>query len=235
MKTDMKKSEKKKISGVVVFDFDGTLSAGDANVGFWKYCFMHSFRAWLFLPVVLCGALVRAAAFFGSGESVRGVDVMWRHMMRMFLTPGMVGGLSPGFIARHKLNRFGWAADMVARERARGNIAVMVSASPDYLLLPLIRGMGFDYVICSDMDRARPWKYKFLCYGGNKSLALDALFAGLAARGGGAKGPKIVRAYSDSASDMPVMRRAREMVWIDPETGLRKTQCARRGRMANRA
>ena len=37
---------------VVVFDFDGTLSARDTSVEFAKYCFRHSARPWLYLPLM---------------------------------------------------------------------------------------------------------------------------------------------------------------------------------------
>lgn len=42
---------------VVVFDFDGTLSARDSNVEFGRYCFRHSVRPWLFLPLMGVAAL----------------------------------------------------------------------------------------------------------------------------------------------------------------------------------
>ena len=34
--------------------------------------------------------------------------------------------------------------------------------------------------------------------------------------------PNVVRAYSDSKSDLPMMEIAAEQVWIDRKTGLRK-------------
>jgi phosphoserine phosphatase len=34
--------------------------------------------------------------------------------------------------------------------------------------------------------------------------------------------PFVVRAYSDSKSDLPMMEIAAEQVWIDPKTGMRK-------------
>ena len=59
-------------------------------------------------------------------------------------------------------------------------------------------------------------KYDFVCYGKNKVVALDNW----------AKEnkfiPNVVRSYSDSRSDMPMMNIAKERVWIDPKTGLRK-------------
>ena len=34
--------------------------------------------------------------------------------------------------------------------------------------------------------------------------------------------PNVIRSYSDSKSDMPMMKIAKEQVWIDRKTGLRK-------------
>jgi phosphoserine phosphatase len=111
-------------------------------------------------------------------------------------------------------NRFGWAADQVAKERAGGNFVVLVSASPDYFIKPLVRDMKFDLVLASVMDKARPWKLKFFCHDENKVVALR--------RAMGKKPFEIVRAYADSKSDVPIMSLAIEPVWIDRDTGLRR-------------
>ena len=54
-----------------------------------------------------------------------------------------------------------------------------------------------------------------MCWGANKVIALDEW----------AKEhkyvPRVVRSYSDSRSDMPVMEIADEQVWVDRKTGLR--------------
>ena len=61
------------------------------------------------------------------------------------------------------------------------------------------------------------WKYEFLCWGKNKVMAMDEW----------AKEnkiiPRVVRSYSDSRSDMPLMEIADDMVWVDKKTGLRKS------------
>lgn len=189
---------------VVVFDFDGTLSARDANYEFGMYCFRHSWRAWLFLPLTAFGM-----SFIHIAPSA----IWWRQIGRRFINAKMVKKLAPGFITEHKQNRFGWAAERVAAERAAGNIVILISASANYLLRPLVRDMGFDAVICSEMFSDKPWKYKFFCYSKNKVVALNKW----------AKKnnviPRIVRSYSDSKSDMPIMELAAEQVWIDSKTG----------------
>ena len=66
---------------VVLFDFDGTLSAYDANFEFAKYCFRRSLRPWLFSPLILLGAIARK---FNPG------GVWWRETMRRFVNEKMV-------------------------------------------------------------------------------------------------------------------------------------------------
>lgn len=193
---------------VVVFDFDGTLSALDSNVEFARYCFRHSLRPWFYLPLM---------AVAGIAAAVKPDGVWWRENIRRFLTPKMVKKFAPGFIKQHMRERFGWAREQVAAERDAGRMVVMASASPNYLLRPLVRDMKFDAVLCSEMDANKPWKYHYLCWGQNKVYALDAW-----ARDNKLI-PNVVRMYSDSKSDMPLMEIASEQVWIDRKTGLRKS------------
>ena len=195
---------------VVVFDFDGTLSGLDSNVEFAKYCFRHSVRPWLFLPLMGVSAIA---------ASIKPDGIWWRENIRRFLTPKMVKKFAPDFIKQHLRERFGWAREQVIAERNAGRMVVMISASPNYLLRPLVRDMKFDVVLCSEMDANKPWKYNYLCWGKNKVYALDAV-----ARDNKII-PRVVRVYSDSKSDMPLMEIASEQVWIDRKTGLRKQSC----------
>lgn len=190
---------------VVVFDFDGTLSASDSNLEFGKYCFAHSVRPWIYLPLFLTGVLVH----FVNRRSI------WsRQIMRRFVTPKMVEKFAPIVIRAHKKNRFGWAADRVAAERAAGNICVLISASADYLIPGLVRDMKFDVVITSKMEKSRPWKYKFMCWGKNKVVALDDWAKKNKVT------PHVVRAYGDSKSDKYIMDLADMPIWINRKTGL---------------
>ena len=97
---------------MVVFDFDGTLSASDSNWEFFKYCFKHSFRPWLFLPFVVAGFV---------GKFLNPGGIWWRQTIRNFITPNMVNRFAKDCIKKHKKNRFGWAKEQVAKERNTGN------------------------------------------------------------------------------------------------------------------
>jgi phosphoserine phosphatase len=190
---------------IVVFDFDGTLAAGDLNYDFGKYAMRHSVRPWLFLPLTIFGFLIRP--FNKSG-------MFWRELCRMWACKKLVSRMRAPFLREHGSRVFGWAGEQIAAEKKRGYSVALISASPDFLLREFVKNAGwrFDIFLCSKMDAARPWKYKFLCYGENKLTALNKAV----------KNCRIVRAYSDSRSDMPIMRLAREQVWINPKTGMRR-------------
>ena len=192
---------------VVVFDFDGTLSASDTNYEFFKYCFKHSVRPWFFIPHVIAGSI---------GRVLNKDGVWWRQTIRKFLTPAMVRDFSRRFVKRHRINRFFWAKEQVLKEKKAGNKVVLITASPDYLIPQLVKDMKFDAILTSRMDPDEPWKYKFMCWGKNKVIAMDRWARDQKYI------PNLVRAYSDSKSDMPIMEIAKEQVWIDNKTGLRK-------------
>lgn len=191
---------------VTVFDFDGTLSARDCNVEFARYCMKHSLRPWLFSPLMLlCGAL----------RIINPSGVWWRENIRRFLTADMVRRFAPDFIREHRMHRFDWAARQIAAEHAAGRVVVLISAGPDYLVPELVRDLKFDAVMCSVMEEKKPWRYKFLCWGKNKVVALDTW----AKKNGYI--PRVVRSYSDSKSDMPMMEIADRKIWVDKRSGKR--------------
>jgi len=192
---------------VVVFDFDGTISSHDSNLEFGKYCFKHSAKPWLYIPLMLVASINRIFNPYG---------VQWRQQMRRFLTPDMIDKFVPEFIKIHKQKRFGWVKEQVAKERAEGYKVILISASTNYLIPKLVSDIKFDAVLTSIMCSDKPWKYNFVCWGKNKVVALDTW----------AKQhkfiPDVVRSYSDSKSDKPIMEIAKEQVWINHKTGCRK-------------
>jgi phosphoserine phosphatase len=192
---------------MVIFDFDGTLSASDSNLEFGRYCFRHSIRPWLFLPLFLIGLAI---------YSVNKHSKFSRELMRCFVTQKMVRDFAPVVIREHKNRRFGWAKSQVAKEKAAGNMCILISAGSDYLIPYLVDDMEFDAILTSKMESRHPWKYKFMCWGPNKVVALEKF----------AKRhsfiPQIVRSYSDSKSDKPIMDMATTQIWINRKTGIPK-------------
>lgn len=199
---------------IVVFDFDGTLSASDSNKEFIKYCFAHSIRPWLFLPVIALGA---ALSLFDRKETDlrrRPIAELWREIMRRFVSEKLVRRLAPDFIKEHRMRRFNWATECIASQHSEKDVKViLISAGPDYLIPELVKDMGFDVVMCSEMQKHRPWKFNFLCWGSGKVAALEKW-----AKKNNVK-PIVLRSYGDSYGDMPLMKMAKEQIWIDSKTG----------------
>jgi hypothetical protein len=209
---------KKKMQPIVLFDYDGTLSGKDAKREFFKYCLRKSLRANMFLPAI---GLAIALAFvsnmwnkiFHAEPRVTRLDIFWRELLFSFLTANMVRKYTGDFVKQHRPNQFGWAADQIAKEKAAGNFVIITSAGSDYLILPLVSNLGADLIICSVTNKKHPWKFDFFNYGVNKVMAVQSLLDA---------GAHVVRSYSDSKSDLPMMQVAAEQVWIDPQTGCRR-------------
>jgi HAD superfamily phosphoserine phosphatase-like hydrolase len=190
---------------IVVFDFDGTLSAKDTNYEFWKYALKHSPIAWLVLPFTIFGFVI-------SKLNKRGV--FWREISRLYISNRFLKKNKSKFIKNHSQNRFGWAKETVLAEKQKKNYVVCISASPDIFINELVKDMNFDMVLSSEMNKKKPYKIKFLCYAENKVVKLKENI----------REPfHIVRAYSDSKSDLPIMNLADEQVWINPKTGCRRS------------
>ncbi|MDR2268557.1 MAG: haloacid dehalogenase-like hydrolase [Rickettsiales bacterium] len=193
---------------LIVFDFDGTLSSSDTNFEFWKFAMRRSVRPYFFLPLTIFGMLIKPLNKNGA---------FWREISRLWISVPLLKKLRNDFIKEHLKKRFGWAAEQVRAEKAKRNIVICISASPDYFVRELVGDMGFDLVLCSITDKKKPWKYKFLCYGENKLAALNLAIK---------KNYEIARAYSDNKSDLPIMKLANDKVWINPQTGCRINQNA---------
>lgn len=202
---------------IVVFDFDGTLSASDSNKEFIKYCFAHSLRPWLFLPMITSGAALSLFDRKDTDLRSRPIAKLWREIMRSFVSEKLVQRLAQDFIKQHRMRRFDWAAKCVAEEgRTKDVKVILISAGPDYLIPHLVKDMKFDVVLCSQMHKRLPWKFNFLCWGSGKVAALEKW-----AKNNNVN-PVVLKSYGDSYGDMPLMEMAKEQIWIDSKTGNRR-------------
>jgi HAD superfamily hydrolase (TIGR01490 family) len=110
------------------------------------------------------------------------------------------------------------AMDVIDQHRAEGRMIVIVSASPQEIVTPLGRYLGADYAISSraevDDDDRYTGAMAFYAYGPHKAeairafalehgIALDASFA-----------------YSDSASDLPMLESVGHSIVVNPDRTL---------------
>jgi HAD superfamily hydrolase (TIGR01490 family) len=107
---------------------------------------------------------------------------------------------------------------LIGRHRAAGRKVYLVSASPEEIVAPLAQHLGLDGIIASrallDHEGRYTGEVAFYCYGEHKVEAIEQL----AAR----EGIDLTRsfAYSDSATDIPMLRSVGHPIAVNPDRGL---------------
>jgi len=112
------------------------------------------------------------------------------------------------------------ALELISEHRAAGRTVVIVSASPEEIVVPLSKYLGFDDVIATRArvdDRGRySGEMEFYAYGPFKAAAIRAM----AARDGIDLDRSF--AYSDSYTDVPMLEAVGQPVAVNPDRVLLK-------------
>ena len=118
------------------------------------------------------------------------------------------------------------ALDLIRQHRAAGRKVFIVSASPEEIVAPLARFLGVDEAIATRAEIDAGGRYtgrtETYCYGPEKVVAIDAV----ARRDGIDLAASY--AYSDSASDRPMLEAVGNPVVVNPDRELLRT-ARRRG------
>lgn len=107
------------------------------------------------------------------------------------------------------------AMELIAQHRTAGRLVVIISASPEELVVPLGRYLGVDGVIASrarlDDEGRYTGEMAFYCYGPFKAEAIMALAA--------SRGIDLAEsyAYSDSYTDLPMLEAVGHPVAVNPD------------------
>lgn len=114
---------------------------------------------------------------------------------------------------------FAEAKDLIADHRSRGHDVVIVSASGEEVVTPIARALGASYSTASRMrivDGRYTGEVDFYCFGEAKAVAI----AELAER----HGYDLARsyAYSDSATDLPMLTAVGHPRAVNPDRALRR-------------
>jgi HAD superfamily hydrolase (TIGR01490 family) len=110
------------------------------------------------------------------------------------------------------------AADLIEEHRAAGRLVVIISASPSEIVEPLGRYLDVDRVIASEASVDEDGRYSgemaFYAYGPHKAEAMRSLAADL--------GIDLAAsyAYSDSATDIPMLEAVGHPVVVNPDRAL---------------
>ncbi len=116
------------------------------------------------------------------------------------------------------------AAELIAEHRAKGHDVVVISASGSEMVEPIARMVGADLSVATRMveqDGHYTGEVEFYCYGEGKAEAIRQLAA---QRGYDLAG---CHAYSDSATDLPMLTAVGHPTAVNPDRALRKESVAR--------
>ncbi len=116
------------------------------------------------------------------------------------------------------------AAELIAEHRAKGHDVVVISASGSEMVEPIARMVGADLSVATRMveqDGHYTGEVDFYCYGEGKAEAIRRLAA---ERGYDLAG---CHAYSDSATDLPMLTAVGHPTAVNPDRALRKESVAR--------
>lgn len=113
---------------------------------------------------------------------------------------------------------------LIDRHRAAGRLVYLVSASPEEIVAPLARHLGLDGIIASraviDTEGRYTGEVAFYCYGDHKVEAIRELAS--------TTGIDLSAsfAYSDSATDLPMLRAVGHPIAVNPDRVLTRVALA---------
>ncbi|MDR1002265.1 MAG: HAD-IB family phosphatase [Oscillospiraceae bacterium] len=169
-----------------VYDFDKTIYRGDSTLDFYFFCLKRNPAVLLKLPSQLVGGVKYLAGMHGKTE--------FKQAFYSFLKilPDTKKCVSD-FWHSHERKLEQWYINQMSGED------VIISASPDFLLRPLCERLGVT-LIASIVDSETGRCEGRNCYGEEKLLRFRELY----------KDTAIDKFYSDSHSDYPLAKIARE-------------------------
>lgn len=115
------------------------------------------------------------------------------------------------------------ARALVARHREAGDLCVLVTATNDFVAAPYAHALGFEHLVASGAQRSGE------CFSGeidgelcHGAVKIERVEAWVAERGLSWADFAHSVFYSDSASDLPLLRRVAEAVAVGPDPALRQ-------------
>lgn len=201
------------------FDLDKTIIAKSSTLAFTK----PLFKAGLLNHRALAKAGIAQAYYqiFGADHSqlervkdeLANLTSGWDRSEVVSLIEETVAGIVPPLV-------FAEALAIIENHRGRGRRIVVVSSSPEEIVKPLCRYLSIDEVIATraatDPDGRYTGEIEFYAYGPGKAEAM----ADLARRDG--IDLEASYAYSDSATDVPMLELVGHPVAVNPDGELRR-------------
>ena len=193
---------------VTFFDLDHTLLSTDSNQLWFDYLHAHG----------LLGedALARHAAFiqdYHTGHLDFYGLLTFRHAVDASIAPDLLLTKREAFTQERLIPAVAPRAPALVDTRRRdGSLTMVISASPEALVLPVARHLGFEHVLAADSAAGRHLPAP--CFGPGKVLHAEAA---LAAMGTSLAELEQSWFYSDSHNDLPLLEAVQHPVAVDPD------------------
>ena len=158
--------------GLCLYDFDGTLYDGDSLIDFWRFTLRHRPSAIFLLPYQLVSVLLWKAGVIPAGRAKEAF------LASLSLIPeNQLGCWVERFWIEHGRRRiFDWVTSALERDKGKGNLRICISASPEFLLVPMLSSLGFDHWIGTQIEyrSGRPVRLRGRnCKGQEKARRLE--------------------------------------------------------------
>ena len=174
-----------------VFDFDKTIYDGDSTVDFWKFCLKKYPKTKRHLVRVAFNGLKFA---FKIMEKTAFKEDFYRFLEDV----DDIDAALEEFWDSHEMNIKDWYLNMQKEDD------VIISASPEFLLIPICNRLGIKHLMASRVDK-KTGKYTGLnCHGEEKVKRYKARFGN----------SQIHEFYSDSYSDTPLAKLAFDAILV---------------------
>ncbi len=173
-----------------VFDFDKTIYRVDSTFGFFRYAMRKKPALWRFLPKVAAGAFLYFL-HIGDRDRAKGMFMSYFAGLKDLSLierywDGHIGGIYPWYLDMHRED------DLV------------ISASAEQIVGPACRRLGIRNLIATQMDPSTGRLLAGNCKGQRKVEEFRRVYGDA----------QIDRFYSDSLSDTPLARLAKESFLI---------------------
>jgi phosphatidylglycerophosphatase C len=198
--------------GVALFDLDQTLVPWDTQLLFCNWVLKHEGMRRLYLLVFLP---FLPLVYVLGGEGMKRVFLSFLLGMKRERVEELVGS----FVERYVPAEFyGELLEEVAKEKAKGRLTVLTSASPEMYARPIGEALGFDVSFGTRVEYGETvGLFPDFTRGNNKGAVKVARFEeelGLVPEGG-----KFANSagYSDSKADLPMLELCEEVTAVHPE------------------
>jgi phosphatidylglycerophosphatase C len=190
---------------IAAFDFDGTLTRRDTFMPF-----LARGMKWsrFLLALVLCSPWLVGFALKLIPNHVAKQKLMLATLKNK-TTDEMEDWTNRWLANDYPGQLQSWTMTRLAEHQQAGHCCVMVSASPDIYLKRVADQLGFDALLCTEMEvidgRLTGWMKTPNCHGEQKVLRLKAW---MNQRFGSQSDAQVVYAYGDTSGDKPMLRLA---------------------------